>query len=301
MIPLFTSIPRVVRRPFRGRDYGVAWQTACIQSWKASGFHVLSLNTAAEINELRSRVPVDFLEIPVERKRPMISDFLDAARDSGCTAAGIINADCLIVNQNALINHIAQINGVVVAERINLSQTSLHPTGQTCYGFDALFFSTKASAEIPRDERWHIGDPWWDYWLPLAFHVAGFELNTWPAPMMMHFDHERIWDLKDWERNFDWFLAFLRAHVEKLSEPPALATAIAALSAKRLQHSHIEAFSHTIYNWIRSRDPLWVPEAGSAEDFLSCLLGAIATPVPRPPLRRRRAYVNRILDLIGIR
>ena len=165
---------------------GSAWQTVCIQSWKASGFKVTSLNNPNEIGILRSLNPdVAFYPIPPDHARPHITDFIETAIESGAEVGGIINADCMLVPQVNLIKHLTRLNGVVIAERINLDQTTLRPTEQLGMGFDAFFFDTKALSKIGRDDRWRIGEPCWDYWFPLAFQAAGFEVKTLPAPVLI--------------------------------------------------------------------------------------------------------------------
>ena len=135
---LFTSIPPRLTRLVQGRDFGLAWQTACIKSWRDSGFRIVSLNTPKEIEALRSLEPeVEFVEIGPDRTRPLITDFFAAAENSKTRIAGIINADCMIIPQTRIINHFTDdIGGIVIADRINISQETLLPTGWGG-GFDA--------------------------------------------------------------------------------------------------------------------------------------------------------------------
>src|SRR5262249_16092545 len=185
-VALFTSIPPHMSRPFVGRDFGSAWQSACISSWKAAGFQsIVSLNTADEITTLRSRFAQDvtFVALPSARTRALIADLLRVAASSTKAVSGIINADVLMASHPAIIHQLnADMNGLAIAERIGLNRYTLHPTGVPCMGFDGFFFKTDAIARLKLDERWRIGDTWWDYWLPLAFQEAGFEISTFPSP-----------------------------------------------------------------------------------------------------------------------
>ena len=144
-------------------------------------FRVISLNTADEVNGIRSFAPdVDFLEIPIHH-RPLITDFFTAAAEIDAEIAGIINADCLLIDQMGLARRLANhLGGLAVVERFNVDRNTLHPTGQTCFGFDAFFFTTAALPAIECNASWRIGDNWWDYWLPLTFYFAGFEPRTLP-------------------------------------------------------------------------------------------------------------------------
>jgi hypothetical protein len=80
------------------------------------------------------------LKQPVPHARPLISDMLDAAKKSGSRVAGIVNADCMTIPMLNLGNALENLldNGIVIVERLNLSQHDLRPTGKHCYGFDRM-------------------------------------------------------------------------------------------------------------------------------------------------------------------
>ena len=69
-----------------------------------------------------------------------MTDFFIAASKSGSKIAGIVNADCMIIPQTRIAERLKDfINGIVIAERLNLSQETFRPTGVPCQGFDAFF------------------------------------------------------------------------------------------------------------------------------------------------------------------
>jgi hypothetical protein len=294
---LFTSIPPHLKRVVQGMDFGPAWQAACIRSWKNAGFRIVSLNTADEVSGIQSFAPgIDFFEIPKGHSRPLVTDFFTAAAASGAVTAGIINADCMLIDQMGLASRLANhLDGLAIVQRFNVDQNTLRPTGQTCFGFDAFFFTTKAFPTIKKwNASWRIGDNWWDYWLPLAFYFAGFEPRTLPGPALMHLDHGRAWDWQAWETHFWRFLEFLRTHESTLHDPELLA-ALRALPPKP-ENGDIHRLSHRIYNWLRSRKPLWKPEDGSVDDLLARFLNALATAPTPPPVGRARAMMRRAAD-----
>jgi hypothetical protein len=306
-ITLLTSIPPRMSRVIQGREMGPAWQSACIQSWKSCGFKVKTLNTPDEIDVLRSlNMDVEFTPIPPDHKRPHIIDFIAAAGMSKSDVVGIINADCLLIPQVKLIGHLLGLNGLVIAERINLDKISLRPTGRPCMGFDAFFFTTRSLFSIKKEDNWRIGDTWWDYWFPLAFQVAGFEPKTFPAPMLIHLDHDQAWDWAIWERNFSRLNEFLR---NSELRDPILTRATKALP-ELAQAADIHPYGSTVYHWLHAREPLWRPEFGSVDDFTTQFLNAIAAwPIP-PPVGRGRALVRRaisslrlqrVVSLLGLR
>jgi hypothetical protein len=172
---LFTSIPPSLKRMVQGTDFGPAWQAACVRSWKDAGFRIVSLNTADEVSRMHLFLAgVEFFEIPEDRTRPLIAASFAVSTASGAKIVGIINADCLLIDQIGLGTRLAErLDGIAIVQRFNIDQNTLRPTGQTCFGFDAFFFTTAALSAIEPDAMWRIGDNWWDYWLPMAFYFGG--------------------------------------------------------------------------------------------------------------------------------
>ena len=97
---LFTSVQSRLVRPVRGEDPGPGWRRACIDSWKAAGFHIVSFNTSEQIEALRSvESIVEFRQMPSDRRAPSITEFFAAAASSKNRVVGILNSHCLIIPQ----------------------------------------------------------------------------------------------------------------------------------------------------------------------------------------------------------
>ena len=123
-------------------------------------------------------LPIEFQ--PVARSRPLIIEFLDAAKRSGSRIAGIVNADCMTIPQlrlGAVLESLLD-NGVVIVERLNVSQLRLASHGAALFGFDAFFFTINSLEKIRWSEDWKIGSVWWDYCFPLAFQAASQKINS---------------------------------------------------------------------------------------------------------------------------
>src|SRR5882757_7572264 len=151
-VTLFTSLPPSTTRIVNGHDYGIAYQRACIASWIAAGFDVISLNPENEIAELRKYdYPINYLVSP--NPRPKISEFLSEASRSPSDLTGIINADCLLLNYPPFVQGIVSgaKDGLVMVERVNIDPNNLLPTGQTCLGFDAFFFNKTHASRLMID------------------------------------------------------------------------------------------------------------------------------------------------------
>lgn len=282
-ITLCTSIPPRIRRPVQGRDFGAAWQSACIDSWIAEGFEVVSLNAKEEIEALgpyASRVAVK--ELPPGRRLPLIGDFLATIAERGAEFGGIINADCFMIPGSRIHERWSRNpGGAVIAERLNIDPATLRPTGKHCYGFDAFFFGANALTAIDFDHPWRIGETWWDYWLPLLFHFNHIELRTLPAPILTHLDHDLAWDMQAWKANAKRFHKFLRDHEARFDD--ALA---AAARTEPETDVEVEQLSIRAFDWLRAREPLWRPTEGGVDDLMTRVVNAFAaTPAPPTPAR----------------
>jgi hypothetical protein len=228
-------------------------------------------------------------------------DFFAAAGNSGSKIAGIINADCMMINRFEFSKHFPDhLDGIVIAERVDLSKETLRPTGLPCFGFDAFFFDVAALAHIDHDDHWRIGEVWWDYWLPLAFHVAGFEIKTLPAPILLHLQHSLAWDWDAWATEFSRLLRLLDGHSRSVDRELT-----EKLSGVR-RPGDVEDLQHLIFAWLKSREPLWRPQVGSVDDLVTSVVNAsavFAQPDRRKPslLHRLRDLLRRMIDTFGLR
>ena len=234
-------------------------------------------------------LPIDFQES--RHEPPRIVDILAAAQASGASIAGIINADCMTIPQTNLSERLSSClkDGLVIAERNNLSTETLRLTGQVCYGFDAFFFRTSALDEIAWDEHWKIGAVWWDYWFPLAFKVAGLKVRTLPAPMVLHLNHEQEWSWAVWQAEYPRIVTLT-------SKIPALAF---AKWKGELTPQIVETAALRINSWLRQREPLWTPEYESVDDLWVSILKA-ASPIAVPP-NPYRIVAGQLIDALGLR
>jgi hypothetical protein len=302
MCVLFTSIPPTVSRPVRERERGRAWQEACALSWKAAGFRIVSLNSPPEIERFRSRLQgIEFQELPAGRSRPLITDFFAAARARG-PVVGIINADCMMLPPFDFINRLKHgIGGIAIAERIDVNPDTLRQIGRNGCGFDAFFFDVHALTKIKYDDHWRIGEVWYDFWLPMAFKVAGFDIKTLPAPILLHLNHDQVWDWPGWATHFLKLVDLVRAN-KGAGLDGELANELQRTRSFTVPEIH--DLSHQLFLWLSSREPLWHPEEGSADELVLDLMQGIALPppiTPAPPMNPVRAKLQRVMDRAGLR
>jgi hypothetical protein len=266
---LYTSLPPTAPRKFAGRDISVAYQRACVLSWRENGFNVVSLNTRAEIDIL-AKIHSDVIFQETASDRPRIVDFLETIAHADADFAGIINADCMLLEKIATppILDAAQ-SGLVIAERLNFNPEDGQLTGASCYGFDLILFCRQVIAELGFDDQITIGTPWWDYWLPLAVQQAGGELFIPSAPIMMHLDHPQNWSWKNWLWQGCRAHAGLMAGNASAKRPLPF---VKPLERAEVSKEDIVSFSQDAFSWLKNVStgiPMEDPSAGALVVFLS--------------------------------
>jgi hypothetical protein len=198
-VTLYTSLPPRSERLAAGREFGAAYQRECIASWRRQGFDVVSLNSHAEIETLSPlRYGVTFREVTISP--PRIIDFLAVIKEEPAAVAGIINADCMMIANDPTISLVLRSarQGLVLVERLNIGADDLRATGTSCFGFDLLLFTKQVLDDLEFDPEISIGTPWWDYWFPIAYHLAGGQLFSAPAPLLLHLNHPQGWSQDCW-------------------------------------------------------------------------------------------------------
>jgi hypothetical protein len=190
MLQLFTSI-----RPPADAE-AIAYLQDCLNSWRAAGFEAVAVNGPTEAEALRKLdLPLEFSVTATDGK-PRIGAFLSAIRERSCRFAGIINSDCRIAGYPGLAANLQkQLEGrALLAWRLDIGD--LKPSAVR-YGFDAYFFDTEI---MPADDAgFSIGDPWWDYWFPLACEIRGAHVETLAFPLLTHKVHPLNWKTRKWD------------------------------------------------------------------------------------------------------
>ncbi|MGO9171795.1 MAG: hypothetical protein ACLP7P_07495 [Rhodomicrobium sp.] len=220
-IVIYTSLTPKLSRSFCGSEVGDSYQRACISSWRTLSENIVSLNSRPEIEKLADRsYGIEFYE--TETAPPLIGDFIKAAKKSGRPIAAIVNADCMLAATPGTLDAAVEAasSGIVLFERLNVSAELACPTGQSCHGFDLFIFNTVQLAGISIDDSLRIGNPWWDFWFPIAFHRAGGELISLNGPPLIHLEHPTRWSEKAWFEIGTRLLSYL-AHDEETFLPMA--------------------------------------------------------------------------------
>jgi len=217
-ICLFTSI-----RPPTDAE-ATSYLRDCLNSWRMAGFDTVAVNGSAETEALHHlELPIEFVVTATDGK-PRIGTILSAMRARGCRFAGIINSDCRIIGYPDLAAHLRAglDRTVVLAWRIDVGP-DLKPTAMHG-GFDACFFDTEV---MPQDDLgFSIGDPWWDYWFPLACEMSGARVETLAVPLLTHKAHPAHWSQQSFIRSGYRFWAAFQSWRLRGALPKSLLTQI---------------------------------------------------------------------------
>ena len=221
---LATSLtPRPARQIAGGREIGHLNQYRCLESWRESGFHVVSVNAADEADAVQVAYP-DVQVVVAERDarslcgRPRIplSEMIRTLRAAEVAWGGIASADARVACPD-LLRRIAD-EGRNGGRAIFLNRADIvHPcddagTLDPC-GPSAVLFAVESAAELDI-EPFAVGLPGWGRALAMALLLAGIHASYPAGPTLLHLDHPRAWG-DDLQHHF--FAAFRTRYSPKLA------------------------------------------------------------------------------------
>jgi hypothetical protein len=188
-------------------------QIHCLQSWRTIGFEILAVNTAEEhdgftesIRSLITPVVSDNLTTDfVDRQTQRVTALIDAGEKTGLPFM-LINSDIEIHGDHELIEAALR-----TPDRLTIGIRHNHDAGalrdistREEYGLDAFIISPKIASKIPRDVRYGIGKPVWDYWLPHHCRMMGHAINWIYRPLFFHERHDQQWTKEEWDIAGKW-------------------------------------------------------------------------------------------------
>lgn len=242
---LFTSIPPKLS------GSALEDQRATINSWTAAGFSPITVNGPSEIERIRGfGLNIEIYPTDVDGK-PLLADIVEAIRQKGARCAGIINADCKILPYPRAAETVAcalKSKMVFYAERVDVGAARAPSIGECC-GFDAFFYDVEALPRIAKNDL-RIGEPWWDYWLPLCFAANGARLANFAIPFIVHKRHPTRWAEQQWLANGNKCWDDTKAWVEQTLLENVWNADFTADQPKPRQ---IAEFSIACFKWLRTR------------------------------------------------
>lgn len=204
---LFTSLPPAMNRfDARGLNIGRDYQLACIRSWIACGFEVVSVNARSE------RLPAYLTDlVRVERVErdasaqtgkalPYISDIL-AIIERVCGGGSFIFVNADILMRPGSVQVCDVVNGLtsgrcVLERRYDIeSMDAMESACPYMGGFDAFAFTIEDAKRLALD-GFVIGMPWWDIAVVMGALFSGCQRINLGHPVAYHLIHEERWDKK---------------------------------------------------------------------------------------------------------
>jgi len=265
--PLFTSVPPHLS----GKT--LALQRDIIASWRGAGFKPISVNGPSEITRVMALGLDIEIEPASEDGKPLIGDILATIRKRGCARAGIVNADCKMLDYPNLALRLAAAveNSVLYAERVDVGDDRPASVGE-CNGFDAFFFDVSSLAAID-DRYFRLGETWWDYWFPLRLAANGATPGNIGVPLICHRRHQARWNHEQWVRNARRMCAELKAWGAQNALTSLSSSLNGVQYLKRPDVEHLSKIGAACFEWLRTRqlprEVAFLPEAmGSVEGVL---------------------------------
>ncbi len=211
---VITSIGGTLERRLPdGTDLGSSWFRMCAESWQRSGSPVVSVS---------ERPPPAGIHWVRTDSRPSLLAMLTATTPGPAQHLLLTNADIVFVP--AFFELLEQLDpeGVYYGNRLDVerdagAQGGLNTKGIYALGFD-YFLLPAAFLKLIVDQRLMpqelcIGEPWWDYALPLLAIACGFALKRlpWDKPLAMHYVHPARFSQELWLRNGQIFIQLTEA------------------------------------------------------------------------------------------
>jgi FkbM family methyltransferase len=206
-----TSMHGVPSRVSRsGEELGREWLDLCVESWVQFSYSVISVS---------ERAPPDAqVRWAQTNARPSIAELFDAMPQDGDTHTVLCNADILVSEELMRLSARLDPAAVYLAHRVDVEFNDKNPQlldSKEMYefGFD-LFLLPPEFVRFVRDSRvlppeFLIGQPWWDYLVPLAALAGGFPVKRLPCSqaLALHHRHPVQYDNATWTKLGETFLA----------------------------------------------------------------------------------------------
>lgn len=196
-------------------------QRAAIASWRAAGLVVRCFNRRSEISRMRDVYDVDFVAVKKKktskhvfgRSYMPINVLLDWARVEDVPAL-LINSDIEVQMSSPEFQRIRYLSegGLCSFIRYNYDARKEEASPDP-WGLDAFLLHGRDASLVP-ESFLSMGQPWWDYWLPLMFIRQNRPYYSVEFPAIFHRNHAQNWS---WDHYHQCALEFDRL-VPRLGE-----------------------------------------------------------------------------------
>lgn len=192
-----------------GVDIGHDWNDFCVRSWNNI------TDTVISVTENEPKIPnIRWHRVPT---RPSIREILNEAVEVNKSHILLINADVGILESFKKLMGNLDPNVLYYGHRVEVTTntsnyTELEAQSIHEYGFDYFLLPTSIAVSVIQDELipvdFLIGEPWWDYLLPLVAQSKGFPIKRLPSVpfLCIHYKHEDRYNKETWIKNGTKFL-----------------------------------------------------------------------------------------------
>lgn len=200
------------RKDVSGEEIGQEWLDLCIESWLQISESAVSVSETA---------PPDPRVLWIETSaRPPVADLFATMPDGAHTV--LCNADIVVTDDLKTVATRLDPAALYCAHRIEVEFNSANPDlldRKSVYGlgFD-LFLLPPELVRFVREFRalpreFLVGEPWWDYLLPLVALAGGFPVKRLPysPAIAMHHRHSTRFDRETWLKRGEAFLTTVSA------------------------------------------------------------------------------------------
>src|SRR5262249_11883631 len=137
---------------------------------------------------------------PARRGAPTISAMLAHMLTAGDEDVFVLlNADVAVLPGGELSATLsAEVAGaLVMSQRVDVTDPAPHRGSRYAFGYDFFAFGRELPPKLPTTD-FVLGEPWWDYWLPIAAALAGGGLKRVDHALTTHLVHETAYGDERW-------------------------------------------------------------------------------------------------------
>lgn len=209
-----TSIGGVFeRRAGNGADVGPQWFNLCVKSWTNMASKVVSVSEREP-----GAGPVEWVRTQRKPTLPELFRAIESATDGHVL---LTNADIALTSAMKNLFPVLDPNVVYFGNRTDVTDPKgngeLVVKGLYLGGFDYFVLPHAFVREVTLTgafpDWFRVGEPWWDYFLPILALSAGYPVKRIqrPVPVAMHFAHEPRFAHELWIENGERFCETLVA------------------------------------------------------------------------------------------
>jgi len=179
-------------------------QQAALESWRAAGFHAVSLNPEAETGIIRKTYGSSAEVLAVDRlcshgagrQLVAVTDLIERSFEKNLHAAFLLNADIQLAREaTGILGSFRE--GVTMIPRWEIDRTGeLENCEMNPWGYDGVLLGPEMRG-VFLCRAFGLGLPWWDYWIPFRALHLGYPVRVLQQPVAFHVRHAEQWNERD--------------------------------------------------------------------------------------------------------